>query len=388
MTCYDPCSTEEEILERLATIETTLLHVVQTVNGVYGPFITLDFPDVASYTELVNKVDNAIYVENLLDYSTSPIAFKARVTMHDNSVAEKVLPPVTQVNLGVMTPEGYRQIWKNKSNIEKMMSGSVIPAGNIGTDTPTQEQLTALWVQGMTDAPTDGDRLINLYDNVVYLYASGVWYPISLASTPQATNSTLGTVKGSLEPGKIQVELDGTQSVNGWDATQEAVLNKVDKVSAIHTYRKVYCVDSTDGNNEVSIVVDNPETCGHNHIPTRTWNGNILLPSVSLIDQPYYAVRKEYVDGKIRSASSISILTTDWVANTDSADLYALGYLYQYTIPVTGMLDTMIPTVIPDHATYVSGVLWGRCQSVTGGVTIYSKTNITMTILSVYGVVI
>ena len=388
MTCYNKCSHEQEILDRLANIENKDLHTVQTVNGVYGPFITLDFPDIDTYTELVNKVDNAIYVKNLLDYSTDPITFKARVIMHDNSVAEKVLPPVTEVNLGIMTPEGYQQIWKNKSNIEKMMAGSVIPAGNLNTSDPTQEQLTALWVQAMTDQPSDGDRLMNLYDNVVYLFASGVWYPISLASTPQATNSTLGTVKGSVSDGKCQVELDGTLSVNGWDSTQEAILDKVDKVPAIHTYRKAYCIDSIEGNNEVSIVVDNPETCGANNIPTRMANGNILLPSLALIDQPYYAVRKDYVDGKIKSASSISILTTDWVTNTDSADLYALGYLYQYTIPVTGMLATMIPSVIPDYATFVSSVLWFRAQSVDGGITIYSKTNVGMTILTAFGQVI
>lgn len=388
MICYNKCSHEQEILDRLANIENKDLHTVQTVNGVYGPFITLEFPDTESYLELVDRVDNAVYVKDVLPYSASPTALKFVAKMHDDTVVEKVLPPVSELNIGAMTPEGYRQIWLNKSNIEKMMFGTIIPAGDMGTADPTQEQMTALWIQGMTDPPTDGDRLMNLFDNVVYLYASGVWYPISLASTPMATNYSLGTVKGSLLPGKTQVELDGTQSVNGWDDVQAAMQGKVDELQAINTYRQAYIKDAIGGIGEVAVVVDNPETCGDGHIPTRTWNGNLVLPSLVSIDQPYYAVRKDYVDNKIKAVSNVTILSTDWVSNTDSGELLASGYSYKYTIPVAGMLATMIPTVVPDYATYISGVLWYRAQSVAGGITIYSKSNMEITILTAYGQVI
>jgi len=68
MTCYDPCSKEEEILERLATLEANQLTMVKTVNGVYGPFITLDFPDVNELIQLINGIEtNSVYKH--LDYN-------------------------------------------------------------------------------------------------------------------------------------------------------------------------------------------------------------------------------------------------------------------------------------------------------------------------------
>ena len=70
MTCHNKCSHEQEILDRLANIENKDLHTVQTVNGVYGPFITLDFPDVQQvkgvmvFEELGYK--NIEYSDNLI----------------------------------------------------------------------------------------------------------------------------------------------------------------------------------------------------------------------------------------------------------------------------------------------------------------------------------
>ena len=412
MSCYDKCGYDEVTRERVSELEARERLYVQTVNGVYGPFVTLPIPDVDSLTIQVGEntediialesssIDHGArldtieesYIKAPQDYEGSATGIFRRDLMEDGvTVVRKAFPIVSETKMGAMTPEAYLLLEQCDQRLDAMEAGSTaFPAVDLLTATPTQGQLTTAFEASQGRLPGNYDRILNTFENnnTVYLWATSAWYVIAGGSVPKATLTTLGTVMGSESDGKAYVEADGTLSVNGWDATQEAILDKVDKVPAIHTYRKVYCIDSIEGNNEISIVVDNPETCGHNNIPTRTWSGNIVLPSLSQIDQPYYAVRKDYVDRKIKSASNITILNTNWVANVDSADLHALGYVYQYTIPVTGMLATMIPTVIPDYATYVSGVLWGMCQSVTGGVTIYSKTNITMTILSVYGVVI
>jgi len=54
MTCYDPCAHEQEILNRLATVEGDLLHYVQTINGVYGPFITINSLPISVSTEVTS----------------------------------------------------------------------------------------------------------------------------------------------------------------------------------------------------------------------------------------------------------------------------------------------------------------------------------------------
>lgn len=369
MTCYNKCSHEQEILDRLANIENKDLHTVQTVNGVYGPFVTLEIPDVTFLTDQVeqNKEDittlntdldttndnvaGLTYVEEILSYEATPTTFKARVKMRDDTVVEMVLPPVSELDVGVMTPSAYTQVWTNKAQIEQMLLGTSIPTGDLGMATPTQLQLTTLWTTTMARDPADGDRVMNTYNNVVWLFATGLWYAISSASTPQATNSTLGTVKGSTADGKAQVELDGTLSVNGWDATQENILSKIPKTDI------------------VTSIGASPSDV---KVPSEKASKNAL----------------DLKNDKSVSVSNITILNTNWIANTDSADLYALGYLYQYTIPVPGVSAAMIPTVVPAYAVAISGNLWSRCQSVTGGITIYSRSNEEITILTALGQVI
>lgn len=64
------------------------------------------------------------------------------------------------------------------------------------------------------------------------------------APTPQATQSSLGTVKGNTSEGTVAVETDGSMSVNGWDALKNSVPTQVSQLTNDANYISSTQVDT------------------------------------------------------------------------------------------------------------------------------------------------
>lgn len=453
MTCFDPCSKEQEILDRLATLENALRNYVQTVNGVYGPFVLIDIPDISDINNNIKQNTSDIdalevktdqtnediagltFVKNLEDYTATIESLTQRVMMRDGTIASKVLPVVSALQMGAMTPSGYQQIWTNRDLINGLLNNSAIADGDLG-GTTVQAEITAFNEGFRSRTSIDGDRVLDTSTVLLWIYASGTWYPLSESATPQATNTSLGTVKGSSVPGQFQVELDGTCSVNNWDyetgrlsdvitsdglklpktgGTMTGVLtmdlaflkarynpDSANKFWDLEVYKttneRVYIQRMGNGtvNNFLEMSVFNPSGTLNSSIFLKRDDseGWVVIPtraSPGADDAVAYGQLSTLLTTKQNkniSVSNVSILSTDWIANVDSADLVSKGYLYQYTIPVTDMLATMIPEVMPSYNDRITGYLWGWAESVDGGVTIYSKSARSMTISWITGTVV
>lgn len=149
----------------------------------------------------------------------------------DSSTATDIaLPVASATTAGVMNSATYNAVQENSELISSILNGAVAVEGLPAT--PTQEELTTAW-----KSATSETELINrasIFDTtnqkVWYYYANvSAWQATSSdgsqVSVSQATNTSLGIVKGSTEEIKVAVEADGTMSVNGYDDLKTKVDN-------------------------------------------------------------------------------------------------------------------------------------------------------------------
>lgn len=140
------------------------------------------------------------------------------------------LPVASSTQAGVMNTATYKTVQENSELIQSILQSAVAIDGLSAS--PTQEELTTAW-----KAATSETELINrasIYDSdnkkIWYYYANiAEWKEGSLdggtITIEQATNTTLGIVKGSTEDGQVAIETDGSMSVNGYDALKTKVDN-------------------------------------------------------------------------------------------------------------------------------------------------------------------
>lgn len=141
-----------------------------------------------------------------------------------------VIPTASATTAGTMSAAEFNSITDSQEKIEALLGGAVAITGLPAS--PTQAQLTTAWKQ-----ETGRDELINrasIYDvtnEKVWTYYTNVttWEPIDAhgsVSVAQFTNSSLGTIKGSVLDGDVSANADGTGSVAGWSTLVNSVAGK------------------------------------------------------------------------------------------------------------------------------------------------------------------
>lgn len=148
------------------------------------------------------------------------------------------LPVASETAAGIMNASTYTAVQENAENIDAILNGAVA-VEHIRSDV-TQAQLTIVWQQN-----TGKTELINrasIYDitnKKVWTYYENKqeWLDMPAGevevTVSQATNESLGIVKGSTENGQVAVEADGTMSLNGYDGLTHDVDNLAELVAGI-----------------------------------------------------------------------------------------------------------------------------------------------------------
>lgn len=133
----------------------------------------------------------------------------------------KAFPVATNTQSGVINPATYQTIQTVSDQMNVILNGTVAIM-NIPAD-PDQEVLTAAWqnATGLTEL-INGAKIKDVDNSLIWTYYTNtsLWYPAedaSVVEVNQATNTSLGIVKGSTDTGKISVETDGSLSLNGYD---------------------------------------------------------------------------------------------------------------------------------------------------------------------------
>lgn len=202
---------------------------------------------------LQTNIDNLgkvnVQKDTALSTNTSTVSITKTVgTLDGDDTAVPMAMPVANADqAGVMNAATYNAVQQNSENINSILNGAIaidtLPAN------PTQEQLTEAYKQAT--GQTEVINRASIYDEpnqTVWYYYENVkeWKAIDAkptVSVAQATNTTLGIVKGSTQPGQNAVEPDGSMSLNGWDAVQEDIRTALDLIDGKTTpYNPKYVV--------------------------------------------------------------------------------------------------------------------------------------------------
>lgn len=212
--------------------DTALDNRLTTVEGIAG---------TALQPEAINKV---VMTDIAVGANTSTTTFNLEAAKENlltgaTSSKQVSMPVASSTEAGIMNSSTFDAVSNNTSNINALLNGAVAITGLPAE--PTQAQLTTAW-----ETATGATALMNragIYDVTngkvwTYYTNSATWY--SVTNTTQVTintftNNSEGTIKGSTNVGQIFAETDGTGSVNGWDALNDAVSNNTSDIADLET---------------------------------------------------------------------------------------------------------------------------------------------------------
>lgn len=197
--------------------------------------------DIAANTTSIDQNTSAIDAINSnlnqnVEYSTAFSANDSTITVqhgkvnlntNKKSTTSETLPVASTSNAGVMNAATFSAVESNTQTTQALLSGAV--AIQDVPSTPTQQELTNLWkVATGIDTLINRSSIFDVTNNKVWTYYTNdsTWHPTGTTegvAVSQATNTSLGIVKGSTQAGQSYAEADGTLSVNGWDSTQASI---------------------------------------------------------------------------------------------------------------------------------------------------------------------
>jgi len=187
-----------------------------------------------------NKIDKSVLPDALVEVTVESQESAVLLNTKSKSTATgatttttDALPVANSEHHGVMSKEAYAQLQELETRTAALEGASRRYPVHLGTEPLTQaqyQQAYELAANAPGQTPPDGATLVNLDNNhaITYFENAGAtnehWIDRGIDTVAVATNLIVGIVKGTESTaGKIFVELDGSMSVNGWDALVSSV---------------------------------------------------------------------------------------------------------------------------------------------------------------------
>lgn len=157
------------------------------------------------------------------DASTVNLAVKLG-QLNEDTVSDQTvpLPVASEIQAGVMNASMYAT-FQGLINSVEAIQGGVVEIGGLAADV-SQDDLSEAWktATGKTELINQAKIFDSTNKKIWTYYANTQQWVAQDAggesvSVSQATNTSLGIVMGSTEPGQCAVEGDGRLSVNEWD---------------------------------------------------------------------------------------------------------------------------------------------------------------------------
>lgn len=172
------------------------------------------------------------------------------------------LPVASATQAGVLNANDYKQLQDYAGRIGALEGSLAIYPVTLPSDNPSSEQITNAYTSQYPDAPNpplDNTTVSDVQRKITYRYTSigNTWIQVSYEVTQQFTNSSPGTIKGSTSAGMISANVDGTGSLNGYDALNSGVAGSLSGVTAEGTATAINLV--TTKNNGTQTVVTLPQ---------------------------------------------------------------------------------------------------------------------------------
>ena len=154
--------------------------------------------------------------------NTSKVNIKTGAT----SVIEDNLPLANQTNAGLMSPSDVKAIEDLNDRVESL-EGTTRRLLYTDKENPTASEIET-FVEGLGyEKPFSGISVVVENTLHIWHYYSNEesWKDDGVDTVTDFSNEHSGTIKGSLDVGKVYAENDGTGSVNGWSQLTSRVTN-------------------------------------------------------------------------------------------------------------------------------------------------------------------
>lgn len=209
------------------------------------------------------------------------------------------MPVASATQAGVLNANDYKQMQDYAGRIGALEGSLAIYPVTLPSDNPSSEQITNAYTSQYPDAPNpplDNTTVSDVQRKITYRYTSigNTWIQVSYEVTQQFTNSSPGTIKGSTSAGMISANVDGTGSLNGYDALNSGVAGSLSEVTAEGTATAINLV--TTKNNGTQTVVTLPQA-------SNTQGGTITAVDYQKLQNPEVPIFTNDVLGTIKGST-------------------------------------------------------------------------------------
>lgn len=169
--------------------------------------------------------------------SITQTAEAATITMTRGTGSQEQIPfPIaSSVQTGMMNAQTYAGIVNLTARVDKLEASKTVFYVTFSSTSPTDSELTSLFTTVSGRAPVAGDYLTDIAKSLTYGYNGTNWIKVETsADIPVFTSETPGLIKGNTADGTIAAEVDGTGSVNGWDAVKTSIANNTESIGTIN----------------------------------------------------------------------------------------------------------------------------------------------------------
>lgn len=199
---------------------------------------------VGSYDDQIqNAVDKAEQAEATagnaytdVTAQTTQTAVNLQFQRGGGSTDTEALPVASSTQAGVVNASTYNGWMGLMDRVSALENARNTYYGTFSSDTPSQGEITSVFVTVAGRQPKAGDYLTDIARNLTYGYSGQAWVKVDSSSEiPLFTLGSSGTIVGANEDGKVYAEADGTGSVVGWDVVKAHVATYGSKVDTLAT---------------------------------------------------------------------------------------------------------------------------------------------------------
>ena len=199
---------------------------------------------VGTYDEQIqNAVDTAEQAEATagnaytdVTAQTTQTAVNLQFQRGGGSTDTEALPVASSTQAGIVNVSTYNGWMGLMDRVSALENARNTYYGAFSSDTPSQGEITSVFVTVAGRQPKAGDYLTDIARNLTYGYSGQAWVKVDSSSEiPLFTQGSSGTIVGANEDGKVYAEADGTGSVVGWDVIKAHVNTYGSKVDTLAT---------------------------------------------------------------------------------------------------------------------------------------------------------
>lgn len=293
------------------------------------------------------KADNA-FVSFNFQYDSSGVMLNQ--TKGSGELVQQALPVASNAQSGIMNAQTYAGIDNLNQRVAALEGRAQTYYVTLPSQNPSQTEITSAVTVAKGSAPVQGDYAEDIARNLRYGYNGTEWILVQGITAGNFTNTSAGLIKGSTADGQVFAEVDGTGSINGWDAVKahaDTYGSKVDVLEGQMTTANADIVTLKTSVVTAQSTADSANTLAGQANTKATDNASAIASMQTTVEQnttDIASLRSSKQDSL--TGTSVQLPVSGW--NTASLT---------QTVTVTGVTVSSLIWVAPDGGSFTA---WGE----------------------------